>query len=450
MIRENISPKKCTDCEEELMYRRKVMDKLLEWMNKKDKKSLIIEGARQVGKTYIVHEFANQYYGAEKYIYINFELDAQKKLIFENDLTAEGIRGKLGLLYRDIIRQNKILLFLDEIQVCPQAITALKSLTIDGRMDVIASGSLLGVHYNHVSSFPVGYVERIKMVSMDFEEFLWARGIDPNTIAELKKNYQDKTQVSPFLHQEMMKLFTEYIVVGGMPEVVDAFIKTKDFDIVLKNQERILDDYRSDIAKYASGNEKARARECFESIPFQLGKDNKKFQYKYVSKGGRSAIYDSGIQWLIDAGIALKCNNIIKPEIPLVSYKRIDAFKLYVSDIGLLVSMLGMEAQTKILFGELGISKGAIFENAIACLLAQNGHELYYYEKNTTLEIDFIVVIDHLVTGIEVKSADNTQSKSLYSFLEFHGGDQGIKLSSKNLSFHDKELRIPLYMTIFL
>lgn len=432
------------------MYRRKTMDQLIEWMHQQPKKALIIEGARQVGKTYIVHEFAKRFYGVEKYIYINFELDAQKKLIFEDDITAEGIRGKLGLLFRDIIKQSKVLLFLDEIQVCPEAITALKSLTIDGRMDVIASGSLLGVHYNHVSSFPVGYVERIKMFPMDFEEFLWARGIEPQTIDEIRKNYQTKSQVSTFIHQEMMKFFTEYIVVGGMPEVVDTFIKTNDYDKVLENQKRILADYQSDIAKYANGSEKARARECFESIPFQLGKDNKKFQYKYISKGGRSAVYDSSIQWLIDAGIALKCNNIIKPEIPLVSYKRVDAFKLYVSDIGLLVSMLGTEAQTKILFGELGISKGAIFENAIACVLTQSGHELYYYEKNTTLEIDFILIKDHQVTGIEVKSAANTQSKSLDSFIKFHGGNKGIRLSSKNLYFNENELRIPLYMAMFL
>lgn len=378
------------------------------------------------------------------------ELDGSKKKIFEDDITSEAINIKLELLYRNTIKNKKILLFLDEIQACPKAITALKSLTLDKKFDVILSRSLLGVNYNHVSSFPVGYVKRLKMFSMDFEEYLWARNIDDKIIKGIYKNYKNKKQVPALIHQEMMKLFVEYIVVGGMPEVVKTFVKTNDFTKVIENQKSIIEDYRSDIAKYSTGSEKVRARECFESIPFQLGKDNKKFQFKYVKKGGRSSIYESSVQWLIDSGIVLKCNNLIKPEIPLISYKRIDSYKLYLSDIGLFVSMLGIEAQTKILLGDLGISKGAIYENVIASILARKEYDLYYYEKNSTLEIDFVIVKDHLVTGIEVKSADNTKSKSFNSFLKTHGGDQGIKLSSKNIYVKDKEIRIPLYMSMFL
>ncbi len=300
------------------MFERKIFDRLMEWKDSKGKKSLIIEGARQVGKTFIVNEFAKKYYGKDSYIYINFELDQTKKKIFEEDITADSIYMKLSLLFREVIKsKKKILLFLDEIQSCPRAITALKSLTIDSRLDVIASGSLLGVNYKNVSSFPVGYVERLKMFSMDFEEFLWANDVSHTVIEDLKNSYNNDEQVSSIMHYEMMKLFREYIVCGGMPEVVQVYIDTLDFDLVLTAQNRILDDYQSDIAKYASGSEKVKAKECFSSIPNQLGKDNKKFQYKYVSKGGRSSTYEGSIQWLIDAGIVLKCNNITTPKIPL-------------------------------------------------------------------------------------------------------------------------------------
>lgn len=432
------------------MFDRKIMSQLIEWKNLPTRKSLIIEGARQVGKTYSILEFAKSQYGENNYIYINFELEPSKKIIFQDDITADAIKYKLAILYRNINFEKRILFILDEIQVCPQAITALKSLTIDGKLDTIVSGSLLGVNYNHVSSFPVGYVDRIKMTSMDFEEFLWANHVEKGVILSLQANYYNKTQVSEVVHFTMMKLFKEYLVVGGMPEVVKTYIETKDFNKVFNTQRRIIDDYRSDIAKYAISSDKVRARECFESIPFQLGKDNKKFQYKYVSKGGRSSKYDASVQWLIDAGIVLKCNNLSIPEFPFTSYKRIDAFKLYVSDIGLLVSLLGMDAQSKILLGELGISKGAIYENAIACMLTHNHLDLYYYEKNSTLEIDFIVSLNNKVTGIEVKSADNIQSKSLNSFIEYHGGNQGIRLSSKNIYAKDNELRLPIYMAMFI
>lgn len=219
---------------------------------------------------------------------------------------------------------------------------------------------------------------------------------------------------------------------------------------VLKMQSSIIEDYKSDIAKYTIGSEKAKARACFDSIPFQLGKDNKKFQYKYISKGGRSSTYEGSIQWLIDAGIVLKCNNLSIPKIPLVTHKRINAYKLYLSDIGLLVAMLGEESQTNILFGDLGISKGAIYENVVANMLNHLNYPLYYFERDTKLEIDFIIIKNHEVTGVEVKSSDNTQSKSLKSFLLNHGGEKGIKLSSRNIYKEQNEIRLPLYMTMFL
>ena len=431
------------------MLKRKILNRLIDWKTLNEKKCLIIEGVRQVGKTYIVNYFGENYY--EDYIYINFELDKSKKMIFDGDITKDEIYTRLSLLYRNNFqKKSKKLLFLDEIQACPNAITALKSLAMEDRFDTIASGSLLGVHYNQVSSFPVGYVDRLTMYPLDFEEFLWANDIEESPVNSLKDCFDKKKQVPEIIHQEMLKIFRQYIAVGGMPEIVQDFINNKDYNQVLKNQNRILEDYRSDIAKYATKKEKVKARECFESIPFQLGKDNKKFQYKYVSKGGRSSIYETSIQWLIDAGIVLKCNNLSKPEIPLITNKRIDAFKLYFSDIGLLVSMLGESAQTKILFGDLGVSKGAVYENVIAALLKQNGYDLYYFEKDTRFEIDFIIEKDNEVTGIEVKSGDNTRSKSLKSFINNYFGDKAIKLSTKNCYFTEKEIRLPLYMIMFI
>jgi len=433
------------------MLKRKITSKLSEWKQREGKKSLIIEGARQVGKTFSIDDFAKRNYGIDNYIYINLEFNKTARSIFDGDIDGHKIFDSLSLLYRDkFIDNNRKLLFIDEIQSYPRAITALKALTIDNRLDVIASGSLLGVHYNHVSSFPVGYVERMEMNPLDFEEFLWSQKIKNKEIETLKQCYERGKQVPIVLHNEMMRLFREYVVIGGMPEIITIYNKSKDYNEVLSNQKRIIEDYRSDIAKYTIKKDKVRARECFESIPFQLGKDNKKFQYKNVSKGGRSSIYESSVQWLIDAGIVLKCNNLVVPKIPLNTYRRVDAYKLYLSDIGLLVSMLGSDAQTKILFGDLGISKGAIYENVVGNLLHQLGYDLYYFEKGSKLEIDFIIIKDSMVTGVEVKSADNTQAKSLKSFMENHGGEKAVKLSSKNLYYNQKENRIPLYMIMFL
>ncbi|MFA5692944.1 MAG: AAA family ATPase [Acholeplasmataceae bacterium] len=431
------------------MLKRKITEDLIKWYHNKDKKPLIVEGARQVGKTYIINEFASKFYG-EQAILINFFFEPHRKELFEKDISPETLYLKFSLLYRkQFLSKKRVLLFLDEIQACPNAITALKSFAIDNRIDVIASGSLLGVHYNQVTSFPVGYVERLTLYPLDFKEFLWANGHEESL--KILKNYYDKRKKVPnVIHEEFMKLFRTYIAVGGMPEVVLSFIKDNDFNKILKIQTRILNDYQDDIAKYATKTEKVRAREVFDSIPFQLGKDNKKFQYKYVSKGGRSSTYSGSIQWLMDAGIAYKCNALSNLEIPLPMYKLIDSFKLYIVDIGLLVSMLGVDVQTNILLNDLGIAKGAIYENIIGIILKQNGYNLYYYERRSGLEIDFVISKNNKVIAIEVKSGNNLRSKSLQTLIKEGSIDTSIRLSAKNINKSDKILDLPLYLSIFI
>lgn len=432
------------------MLNRKIMEGLREWYQKPFRKALIVEGARQVGKTYIIRAFGKENYQSN-YIEINFNLNPDYRKIFQGNLSADYLIQQLRLLFRDQFRnQQRMLLFLDEIQSCPNAITALKSFTEDGSIDVIASGSLLGIHYHLVSSFPVGYVERATLYPLDFDEFLWAIGYDNDSISMLRSFYHRMETPPEAVHERFMQHFREFIAIGGMPEVINDYVAHKDFNAVIEIQSRILNDYKSDIAKYATSTEKVKAREVFDSIPFQLGKENKKFQYKYVSKGGRSATYDGSIQWLVDAGIAYRCHALDRLEIPLNSYRRIDTFKIYLFDIGLLVAMLGVDAQTQILTNDLGIAKGAVYENIIAILLKQIGHELYYYEKNSGLEMDFILSKNTKVIALEVKSSDNVKSKSLNSLIANHEVGFGIKLSSKNLSHGEKISRIPLYMAFLL
>lgn len=431
------------------MLKRKITNDLIQWYNNQNKQSLIIEGARQVGKTFIIKKFAEEYY-KKQFIEINFIFQPQMKELFDGDISPDSLYLKLSLLYRDqFSSSNKILLFLDEIQACPNAITALKSFTLDGRIDVIASGSLLGVHYNQVTSFPVGHVQRLTLYPLDFEEFLWAMKHE-DSIKTLENYYNNKSKVPKVIHDEFLKIFRSYVAIGGMPEVVLSFLNSNDFNKVYEVQSKILNDYKDDIAKYAQATEKVKARAVFDSIPIQLGKDNKKFQYKYVSKGGRSSMYEESIQWLIDAGIVYKVHALTNLEIPLVSYKNPSSFKLYLMDIGLLVSMLGIEAQTKILLNDLGIAKGAIYENIIAITLKQNDYEPYYYERSSGLEIDFVIVKNTSVVAIEVKSSDNVRSKSLNTIVEQKAVQKGIKISSKNITYDNDIYRVPLYLAMFI
>ncbi len=431
------------------MLKRKIYDKLLKWKAGKNNKALVISGARQVGKTYIIEKFAKENY--DNVVYINFEKQPQFKQVFQGDLSPDIIMSQLSLLVpqTDIIPYKTILIF-DEIQSCPEAITSLKFLASDDRFDVISSGSLLGISYKEVSSFPVGYTERLDMHALDFEEFLWACGIQNEHIDILKDSFDNVKKVPDAMHIRMLELFREYIVVGGMPAVVKNYIETKNFAEVLKLQQDIVRDYTDDIIKYADGPEKTKARACLMSIPKQLARDYKKFRYSTIEKNGKSKKYAGSLMWLYDAGIINFCHNLRKIDLPLEGNAIEDIFKVYMCDTGLLVSMLEDGSQADIINGDLGIYKGAIFENIIGDIFAKSGKKLYYFEYRSQIEMDFIIRFGGTATAVEVKSADHTKSKSMNSIINNYGVQKGIKLSTKNVGSSDQVTSYPLYMSMFL
>ena len=432
------------------MLTRKIIDKLTQWKNDARHKSLVIKGARQVGKTYAVNEFGAANY--ERVISLNFEEHPEYRTIFATDHSADAIYAQLSLFFPGVeFAQRKTLLFLDEIQSCPDAITSLKFLTIDGRADVIASGSLLGISYKDVSSYPVGYVDHMEMHSLDFEEFLWASGISESTVAYVRGFFDRREQVPDAVQQRMMQLFREYIVVGGMPEAVQTFVDTKDYSKVIHVQRDILSEYQNDIAKYATGAEKAKARACFLSIPKQLARDSKRFSYSVVEPRSSARKYGGSLQWLYDAGIINFCYKLDAPELPFEGNSDNTKFKVYMRDTGLLVAMLEDGSQKDILDGNLGIYKGAIYENIVGDIFAKNGKPLYYYEKNNSLEMDFFIRYDGVATAVEVKSSQNRKAKSMSSLIENHGVRRGIKLAPGNYgTIGDRVEVLPIYMTMFL
>ncbi|MEG0977140.1 MAG: AAA family ATPase [Bacilli bacterium] len=431
------------------MLKRKITSDLLKWKENPEKVPLIVKGARQVGKTYIIDAFAKENY--EYYTYINFVENPGYTTIFDGDLDAETLIKQISLRVDNAqLIPNKTLIFFDEIQNCPNARAALKFLAIDKRFDIIASGSLLGINYKEVPSYPVGYVEHIEMNSLDFEEFLWASGVKESSIDDIKEYFEKVKTVPLAMHEKMLELFKEYIVVGGMPRVVNEFINTHNFANVLKLQRGIVSDYLDDIAKYALNSEKAKARECFLSIPKQLAKDYKKFQYSIVKLNSTARKYAGSLMWLYDAGIINFCYNLRNPELPFEGNAKNDTFKVYMKDTGLLMSMLESGSQEDIIDGNLGIYKGAIYENIIADIFSKSGKKLYYFEYNSQIEIDFFIRYKKDATAILVKSADNTKSKALNRVIEEWNVAKGIKLSSKNIGINDNILCIPIYMAIFL
>ena len=431
------------------MLRRKIYDDLIRWKNRDDKLCLLVKGARQVGKTFIIEKFAHENY--EHFTPINFVQNPAYKTVFDGDLDTETLIKQIFLRVPGAeLIPGETLLFLDEIQECPRARAALKFLTQDGRFDVIASGSILGINYKDVPSYPVGYVDHLEMYSLDFEEFLWANGVSPGSVDDIREYYEQKKIVPTAMHERMMELFKEYIVVGGMPRAVYEFANTHSFASVLKIQKGIINDYTDDIAKYAEGADKAKARACFLSIPKHLAKDYKKFQYSIVERGGTARKFGGSLMWLFDADIINFCYNLSIPELPLEGNAKSDIFKVYMRDTGLLMAMLEDGSQEDIIDGNLGIYKGAIYENIIADIFSKAGKKLYYFEQNGKLEVDFFIRKNKAATAVEVKSADNTKSKSMDAIIAGYGVKHGIKLSAKNVGGTENFDSLPLYMAMFL
>ena len=432
------------------MLKRKILDKLLEWKSNKDKKSLIIEGARQVGKTFIINFFGNNYY--EQFIYINFLSNPKYKEIFIDNIDFKNVINKLRRYpeFKNINFDNECLLFIDEIQECPEAITSLKFLTINEKFNVIASGSYLGLKFNKNANFsyPVGYIEVIKLNPLDFEEFLWANDVQLNDIKEIKECFNNKKKINNELHQYMIEKFKQYILVGGMPAAINEFIKEENYFKVREIQKQIIEYYFNEANRYANTSDKLKIRECLLSIPNQLSKENKKFMFSHLNNNARSKWYMSAIQWLIDSNIVNICKRISRIENPLNAFEITSDFKLYMSDTGLLCSMIDDSIINLVLAkNENFIFKGALYENMISQILIANNFKLRYFKPNQSLEIDFILSFQKgNPILLEVKSG-NSRSKSLFTFLDKNKNLIGIKCTNENINFKNKQiLNIPWYL----
>lgn len=436
------------------MLKRKIEQALTDWKNTPNHSPLIIKGCRQCGKTYSVRDFAKKNYKHE--VYLNFFKNPSYISIFDGSLEIDNLIMMMSALLGPsaVFKPGETVIILDEIQDCPEARTALKFFREDGRFDVIGTGSLLGVkgYGKQPKSIPVGSETVIEMHPLDFEEFLWANGITPQVIDMLKKCFDEEKPVPEALHEKMRQLILQYTVVGGMPEVVDTFVKTKQMNSVLALQRDIVRSYEDDMVKYADDKDKPLIKECFQSIPKQLSKENKKFQYSVVKKGGTASKFQGSIQWIEDAGIIARCYNLDLPELPLDGNAIDDIFKVYMQDTGLFVSTLEDGTQFDILQGNLYGYKGAIFENLMADIFTKMGRKLYYYHKDSGLEIDFVIRYKSGATLIEVKATTgNTKStKTILAHPEKYNVAGAIKLGDYNVGRNEKMLTIPVYMGFLL
>lgn len=437
------------------MLQRKIEKILLDWKNTIDHKPLIVKGCRQCGKTFSVLDFANKHY--EHVVYLNFFANPQYASVFSGQLDVDHITMLLSaLMGRDaIFEAGKTILVLDEIQECPDARTSLKFFKLDGRYDVIGTGSLLGVKgygSKEPKSIPVGYETVIDMYPLDFEEFLWANGISEQIIAILKDSLQNEKAIPEALHQRLRELLLQYTVVGGMPDAVQTFVNTKRMDEVLQIQRDIVRSYEDDMVKYAEKKDKPVIRECFQSIPKQLSKENKKFQYSVVKKGATASKFEGSLQWIEDAGIISRCYNLSITELPLDGNAEQNIFKVYMRDMGLFVAMLEDGTQFDILQGNLFGYKGAIFESLIADIFAKMGRKLYYYHKDSGLEVDFVIRYKGECVLVEVKAnSGNTKStKTILNHPEKYHVNSAIKLGDYNIGRSEKILTLPLYMAFLL
>lgn len=436
------------------MLKRKIEQKLIDWKNKENRKPLIIKGCRQCGKTFSVLDFAKKNY--KNVVYLNFFENPDYASVFAGSLEVDTIVMMLSALLGGdaVFESGNTVLILDEIQECPDARTALKFFRIDGRYDVIGTGSLLGVkgYGKEPKSIPVGSETVIDMHPLDFEEFLWANGINDAVIAMLKKCLQEEIPVPEALHSHMKQLFLQYAVVGGMPDAVQTFVDTKQMNEVLQIQRDIIRSYEDDMVKYADKSDKSKIKECFQSIPKQLSKENKKFQYSIVKKGSTASKYAGSLQWIEDAGIIVRCYNLNITELPLDGNAEENIFKVYMADCGLFVSMLEDGTQYDILQGYLFGYKGAIFENLIADVFSKMGRKLYYFHKDSGLEVDFVIRYKGQATLVEVKAATgNTKStRMILRHPEKYHVSQAIKLGDYNVGRTDQILTLPLYMAFLL
>lgn len=444
------------------MFKRKIISEFEDWKNSNGrKKALVVKGLRQIGKTFSVKEFAKVNY--KNVVYINFKENESAKKIFDSDLNVNRIIIDLSaLIPNSHFEEGNTVIIFDEIQECANARSSIKPFCEDGRFDIIATGSLLGIKgYNKKKSkgVPTGFERIVYMKPMDFEEFLWAKGIGEDVVNYLRECFETKTPVSEATHLAMLRYFKEYICVGGLPYIVDRFISTNNMNIVWQEQRDIIEEYKDDFGKHLDENENeeidlallGRINRVFDSIPAQLAKENKKFVFSALEKKGRSEKYFPAIQWLCDFGIINLCYNLNNISEPLEGNKIDNIFKIYIQDSGLFVSMLDRDCASKILSGQLGLYKGSIFENIIADSFSKQDKKLYYFHKDSGLEIDFVSKIKDEISLVEVK-ATTGNTKSANTVLKNPQYDVNIcyKLSENNIGVVDNKITIPYYMAFLL
>ncbi len=424
---------------------RNAMDDLIKWKNKKTRKPLLLYGARQVGKTYLVKEFAKKYF--KDIIYVNFETNDIIGKIIDENISPEYIIKNLEIAFNKKIDKDNTLIFFDEIQKNTRALTSLKYFYEDAKeYYVIGAGSLLGIHINKKDfSFPVGKVEFLTIYPLSFEEFLINTGNDL-LLEKIKECFEKNEQMPNLLHEKALNLYYDYLTIGGMPEVVQEFISSNSTINAIDYQKAILESYKNDITKYSETTDAPKIIATFDSIPVQLAKENKKFQYKLVQKGGTSSIFGESINWLVNAGIVNRCVKT-KIGIPLKMYEELDSFKLYMNDVGLLTNL--SEFPIYLIKNREAVNEtmiGMLTENYVASSLKCNGLNLNYWKNEFDSELDFILQSKNgLIIPLEVKTSVHTKSKSLNNYLKEYNPKYGIRISSKNFGFKNNIKSVPLY-----
>ena len=435
------------------MLKRKIDKYLTDWKNRPDRKPLIIKGARQIGKTRSVEWFAGQNYASV--IEINFIEQKKYREIFNDGFEVDAILKNISLLNPELkfIPGNTIFFF-DELQACPNCATSLKFFKLDGRFDVICSGLLMGISYNEIESNSVGYKEDCEMHSMDFEEFLWAKGYNDEFTADLLSHMLDVRPLSELQMDTLMSLFRDYVIIGGMPEVVSTYVRNKNFSGTLDIQRQLLKDYEEDITKYVEGLDKAKVKAVYNHISTFLAKENKRFQITKIARNARNRDYMGCVEWLADAGVVNVCYCLNQPELPLKGNYDPKMYKIYFKDTGLLIASLDEEAQEDLRANRnLGTYKGAIYENIVGDMLVKQGYRLFYYHSDRpALEMDFFIRSADSLIPVEVKANDGATA-SLNRLLnddKYNDVKYGIKLGYRNIGFNGKFYTFPYFLTFLL
>lgn len=433
--------------------KRKIDNYLIEWKKNENRLPLIIKGARQIGKTNAIRNFGKNNY--KTFIEINFVFQPQFKTIFEEGFEVDNIIKNITLKMPELeINEHDTLIFFDEMQECVSTATSLKAFKEDGRYDVICSGSLMGINYNEIESNSVGNKEDYIMRSLDFEEFLWAKGYSSEQIDDLYKHMLELIPLSNMQYNIMMSNFKEYMIVGGMPAIVSEFVENKNFSGILKMQQQILLDYEEDITKYAGGLDKAKILNCYRKVPVFLGNENKKFQISKIAEGARNREYVGVVEWLANAGIVNISYAMEQASLPLKGNYNPDNYRLYFADTGLLIGSLDEEVQDDLRNNEnMNTYKGALYENIVSDMLVKEGYDLYFYKNDSKkIEMDFMVRDKDSLIPVEVK-ANNNATISLNNLIDsnlYKDIKYGIKLCNKNIGFNGKFYTFPYFLTFLL